>query len=205
MTGPLTIRFHVLSRWMTFALDEATATGHIEGEVGGLVARHPPLCGHRRLLVDLLGHKSAGAREDGAAFGAMRFDNHPGHGGSIASMIGWLIDRSPVRTAEQEVADNLARFTVQTRIDQFPPQVSRLSLPYGHGVRVVAARRVPTPGGDGSAQPAVFHTIEYHVPLDSPPASLLFVRFMTSDLRHAAELSAEFETIAAALRLGPEL
>jgi len=203
VTDELRIRFHVPSRWMTFALDEATAAEEVDREVAGLIGRHPPLGVHQRLLIELLGHKSAGAREDGAAFGAMRYEIHPGHGGSVASMIGWLVGRSPVRTPDEEVADNLARFTVQTRIDQFPPQVSRVRLPYGHGVRVLAARRIPTREGAESHHRALFHTLEYHVPLDRPPASLLFVRFMTSDLVHVTELSGEFEGIIAELRLVP--
>jgi hypothetical protein len=217
----LAIQLNVFSRWMAYALDPTTAAATIAGEVAGLIARHPALAGRRQLLTDLLTHKSAGARDDGAAFGALRYEEHGGHGGhgghgdSIASMVGWLIGRDRSRTCAEELTDNLARFAVRTRLDQRPPQVGRVRLPYGDGVRVTAARRVPpelstghrppAPGGGREAVRgrALFHTVEYHVPLDQPAASLLFVRFMTSDLVHVDDLAGELDTIVTDLRLAP--
>jgi hypothetical protein len=207
VSDQLAIQLNVFSRWMAFALDPATAPATIAREVHGLISRHPALAGRRQLLADLLTNKSAGARDDGAAFGALRYEEHGGHGhgDSIASMVGWLIGRNPTRTSAEELTDNLARFAGRTRLDQLPPQVGRVRLPYGEGVRVIAARRVPPERSTGQHTPLLFHTVEYHVPLDQPASSLLFVRFMTSDLVHVDDLAGELEAIVADLRLAPPL
>jgi hypothetical protein len=195
MTRSPVLQLRARSRWMAYALDAATANETVRREVDHQIAREPALADRRSLLTDLLTTRSTSARVDEAALGALRYEAHPVRGDSIASMTGWLIDRNPNRTAEDELADNLARFAVQTRLDHVPPRVRRVSLPYGNGVRVETARRpVPDPvGTSGSLD--LFPAVEYHIPLDQPPASLLFVRFLASNLVHIDHLVDEFELI----------
>lgn len=203
MTGKLGIRLTTLSRWMAFALDPATAEQAIEREVDAHIARRPQLTRSRALLVDLLTSTSAGARSEEATLGAMRYEELPSCGSSIASMTAWLIDRNPHRSVREEIDDNLARLTVQTRLDQFAPRVERVGLPFGDAVRVETARRVPSAFPLAADQRPLFQTVEYHIPLDTPTPSLLFVRFTTSNLVDVGQLTGEFHTIVEGLELAP--
>ena len=116
-------------------------------------------------------------------------------------MTGWLLDRNPACTVEQEVADNLARFLVQTRLDQLTPRVRRVRLPYGDGVRVETARRASTTTRCRSANRPCSRPSSTTSPLDQPPASLLFLRFLTSNVAHIDLLLDEFDAIVRDLEL----
>jgi hypothetical protein len=208
MDSPYAFRLKTLTRWMAYALDAATAPDSVTREVDTHIARHPHLAAQRSLLADLLASKSAGARRQEATLGALRFEEHPTDGNSIASMVGWLVDRNPRRSVEQEIADNLARFAMQTRLahtPQAPPRVRRVKLPYGEGVRLESARGrpVPTAPPAPTGHRAALRTVEYHIPLDLPPASLLFVRFMASNPDHVDRLASEFQLIVEDLQLAP--
>jgi hypothetical protein len=191
-----------VAHWMAYALDPGDTEAAVRREVDTHLARHPGPAGQRALLIDLLTAKSAGAREDGAVLGGLRYED-TGSGASIASMAGWLVDRNPARTVDDEIADNLAGLSVARGIDQEPPTVRRVRLPYGPAVRLETSRRAPSGAATPVEHRMVFRTVEYHVPLLRPPASLLFVRFMTSDLAGAGRLGGEFETIVARLPVAP--
>jgi hypothetical protein len=203
MNDHLAIQLNVFSMWMAYALDPGTVDESINREVDAQIFRQPQLATSRNLLAELLASKSADARGESAALGALRYEQHPTYGPSIASVVGWLIDRNPRRSIDEEIADNLARFAMQTRIDQYPPRVKRVHLPYGDGVRLESARAAPARRRLPVEQRTVFQTVEYHIPRDDPPASLLFVRFMTSNLAHVDHLIDEFEVMIEDLRLSP--
>jgi hypothetical protein len=187
----LGVQLQLPPRWMAYALDPATAEATIVDEVDRQIAADPDLAVIRHVLIGLLGDKSDEARADEAGFGAVRWEEHPRFGASIASVVGWLVDRQPGRSVEEAIADDLAGLAVQTEIDHFPPHLTRVSLPCGDGVRLEVARSATT---DGVQSATVFQTVEYHIPLDDPPASKLFVRFISSNLAYidvpVAELDA---------------
>jgi hypothetical protein len=214
MPEQVAIQLNLRSRWMTYALDAETAAKTVAAEVDALTDRHPDVAPRRPFLIDLLSGESAGARAEEAVFGALRYEEHPVHDGSVVTMSGWLVGRDPSRRADRELGDSLARFAVRSRADQFPPQAARIALPYGDCVRVDASRQLPAArlgpnarAGTASARfpRTVFRTVEYHVPLDQPVASLLFIRFMTSNLGHAEMLADEYHALVADLQVLPSL
>jgi hypothetical protein len=195
MNDELALQLWLLPRWMPYAHDPDTADVEIAAAVDLEIARQPRLAAERDLLVGLLTDKSADARRRAAGLGALRWEEHPVLGRSVASMIGWLLDRDPTRTAAEERDALLATLTEPTDIDHVPPRVEPVTLPYGPGVRVEAVRSEPT--GDAP----VFSMIEYHVPLARPRASTLLVRFVTCHLALVDELADEFDLIVAKLDL----
>jgi hypothetical protein len=200
--GRIAIDLSVLPAWMTVALDPTSAARHIEREVDAHIGRHPHLAGLRLRLIERLTAASTLARQEAAVLGAIRFEEHPVLGASEASMAGWMLTRNPARSVDDEIADNLARFAVQHRLDRSPPRVTHVQLAVGSGLRVETTRAEPIGTHPGTRQPPQ-RAVEYHLPLTTPPSSLLLVRFTTSDLAQVATVVGELDAIVADIRLLP--
>ncbi len=179
-------------QWFHLPLVPGRDEDEVASQVDARIAEDPNLVAARQLLIDMLLGWAHHGRQSGAAFGGMRWEDHPRFGVAMATFLAHRLeqDPAPVDQALQTLRELLAP---PLDIDQFPPRLAEVDLPCGRALRLEAVR---DPTTDPAHPEALRLCVQYWIPVDAS-ADLVQLDFSAANLALAHELSGEFDGIAA--------
>jgi hypothetical protein len=184
--------------WFHLPLVPGRDEEDVDVQVDARIVDEPSLGPVRQMLVDMLLGWARHGRQAGAAFGGMRWEDHPTFGVAMATFLAHRLEQDP-----QPVADGLAALrqllAPPLAFDQFPPRLSEVDLPCGRALRLEAVR---DPTSDATHPEALRLCVQYWIPVEAS-ADLVHLDFSAANLALAHELSEEFAGIAASFSFTP--
>lgn len=184
--------------WFHLPLVPGRDEDEVAAQVDERIAAEPDLAFARQELIDMLLNWASHGREVGAAFGGMRWEDHPRFGVAMATFLAHRLEQDPA-PVDQALATLRELLSPPLDIDQFPPRLAEVDLPCGRALRLEAVR---DPTTDPARPEALRLCVQYWIPVDGS-ADLVQLDFSAANLALAHELSGEFDGIAASFEFMP--
>ncbi len=184
--------------WFHLPLVPGRDEEDVEAQVDARIGEDPNLAAARQLLIDMLLGWARHGRQAGAAFGGMRWEDHPRFGVAMATFLAHRLEQDP-QPVERALVGLRELLAPPLAFDQFPPRLAEVDLACGRALRLEAVR---DPTIDPAQPEAVRLCVQYWIPIDNT-ADLVQLDFSAANLALAHELSAEFDAIAASFSFAP--